>query len=152
MYSIIMFSKKKSTSKIDPEQRDLIEKAQERARQKRKLYQHFILFLIGAVVFIVLNVILDFGKDIKPFGISWFVWAILLWALLFFIHVFNVYVTNKFLGKDWEDKQIERLVAKQEQRISELEQIVEQDHPLPNKTVPLPDKKKPEDPNFPYNT
>ncbi|HET7361069.1 MAG TPA: 2TM domain-containing protein [Salinimicrobium sp.] len=151
-----MFSKKNTTSKIDPEQRQLIENAQRRARQKKKLYLHFIIFLIGAAVFIVLNVVLDVGINFKPFGTDWFVWAIALWGILLLMHVFNVFVTNKFLGKDWEDRQIERLVAKQEKRINELELKVERDYPLPHPTVPQPKKDKSEDgstgPNFPYNT
>lgn len=151
-----MFSKKNTTSKIDPEQRQLIEKAQRRARQKKKLYLHFIIFLIGAAVFIVLNIVFDVGMNFKPFGIDWFVWAIALWGILLLMHIFNVFVTNKFLGKDWEDRQIEHLVAKQEKRINELELKVERDYPLPHPTVPQPKKDNSGDestgPNFPYNT
>lgn len=128
-----MSSKKNSSSKIDPEQRELIERAQERARQKRGLYQHFIVFLIGAVVLILLNVIFEIGQDIKPFGIDWFVWAIIFWGLILLAHVFNVFVTKKFLGKDWENKQVDRLVAKQQRRIEELRRKVEKEHPLPPK-------------------
>lgn len=120
-----MFSKKNNTSKIDPEQRELIERAQERAKQKKRLYQHLIFFLIGAVVFIVLNVILEYGQDIRPFGIDWFVWAILVWGVILLLHVYNVFVTNKFLGKDWEDRQIEKLVTKQRKRMDELQAKVE---------------------------
>lgn len=148
-----MLSKNKSTSKIDPHQRELIEKAQRRARQKRKLYQHFILFLIGAAVFIVLDVIFEIGHTITPFGIDWFVWAIALWAILLLAHIFNVFITHKFLGKDWEDQQIDRLVARQEKRIRELEQKVEREHPLTPPPTPLPeDNEKNRNPDFPYNS
>lgn len=145
---------KKQNSKIDPEQRELIERAQERARQKRRLYQHFIVFLIGAVVLILLNVIFDLGQDIRPFGIDWFVWAIIFWAIILLIHVFNVFITNRFFGKDWENKQVERLVAKQRQRIEELQQKVEKDHPLPQKKEPYipPTTEKPIDPDSPINS
>ena len=127
-----MSSKKKSTA-IDPEQREMIEKAQERAKQKRRLIQHFILFLIGSVVFIILNAILEYGQDIQPFGLDWFVWAIMIWAVLLFVHTYNVFITNRFLGKDWENSQVERLVAKQRKRIEELEKKVEKEHPVPEK-------------------
>ncbi len=147
-------STKKHNSKIDPEQRELIERAQERARQKRKLYQHFIIFLIGAVVLILLNVIFDLGQDIRPFGIDWFVWAIIFWAIILLIHVFNVFITNRFFGKDWENRQVERLVAKQRQRIEELQQKVEREHPLPRKQEPYvpPTTEKPIDPDSPINS
>ncbi|GAB2765926.1 2TM domain-containing protein [Salinimicrobium soli] len=149
-----MSNKKNTSSKIDPEQKRLIERAQERARDKRRLYQHFIVFLIGAVVLILLNVIFDIGQDIKPFNIDWFVWAIIFWAVILLIHAFNVFVTNKFLGKDWENEQVERLVAKQRERIEELQRKVEKEHPLPKKGEPYipPKKEKPIDPDSPLNS
>lgn len=147
-----MNSRKRSTSKIDPEQRELIEKAQARTKQKKRLNQHFILFLIGAAIFIVLNIIFNVGENFIPFGVPWFVWAIAIWAIFLLAHVYNVYVTNKFLGKDWEDRQIDKLVAKQEKRIRELEQKVEREHPVSEPT-PLPEKeRKKNDPDAPYNT
>lgn len=146
-----MFSRKSTSSKIDPEQRELIEKAQDRARQKKRLYQHFIIFLIGSAIFILLNIFFDYGRDVQPLGVDWFVWAILLWAIIFLLHAFNVYVTNKFLGKDWEDRQIEKLVRKQQKRIAELEEKVANDYPLPEKNTPLFPPGKAQDPDSPIN-
>lgn len=149
-----MSTKRKNTSKIDPEQRELIERAQERARQKRRLYQHFIIFLIGAVVLILLNVFFEIGQNVNPFGIDWFVWAIIFWAVILLIHAFNVFITNKFLGKDWENRQVEKLVAKQQRRIEELREKVEREHPLPKKDEPYipPTTKNPIDPDAPINS
>lgn len=157
---------KKNKSSIDPEQREMIEKAQERARQKKRLIQHFIFFLIGSVIFIILNAFLEYGTDIQPFGLDWFVWAIMIWAVILILHAYNVFVTHKFLGKDWENRQIERLVAKQQKRIDELQEKVEKDHPLPNtgtknsyresnpetKSTPEPSHNKPIDPDKPINS
>lgn len=149
-----MMSKKKTSSKIDPEQRELVERAQLRARQKRRLYQHFIVFLLGSVVLILINVIFEIGTDINPFGIDWFVWAIIFWALILLIHVFNVFVTNKFFGREWETEQVDRLVAKQQRKIAELQKQVEKDHPLPRKEEPFipPTTPKPINPDKPTNT
>lgn len=146
--------KKNSSLKIDPEQRELIERAQERARQKKRLYQHFIVFLIGSVVLIVVNLIFDIGRDINPFNIDWWVWLIILWAVLLLIHAYNVYVTNKFMGKDWENKQVDKLVAQQQRRIEELRNKVEKDHPLPKKIEPFipPSTQRPSDPDAPINS
>lgn len=133
--------KKTGTSKIDPEQRELIERAQTRARQKKRLYLHFILFLIGSVLLILLNVIFNFGEDIKPLGIEWFVWIIGIWGLVFLLHMFNVFVTNKFFGKDWENRQVEKLVEKQRVKIENLQKKVEKDHPAPvPKSLQPPDE------------
>ncbi len=126
-----MFSKKKNTSKVDYEQRELYENARQRAKQKKRLFQHFVLFLIGAVFLIVLNVVIGYKEEFKPLGYNWFVWAVMLWALLFLIHFFNVFLVNSFMGKEWEAKQLDRLVKKQKERIAKLQEKVERDHPLP---------------------
>ena len=146
-----MFSKPKSHTKIDPEQRKLFEKAQSRARQKRNLYTHFILFLIGSVIFILLFAAFDVGINLHPFAIDWFVWLIGIWAILLLIHAYNVFVTNKFLGKDWEDRQIERLVEKQQERIAELKEKVEKEHPLPKSEKPWMNRENKIDPDSPLN-
>ncbi|MBO3117097.1 dihydrofolate reductase [Winogradskyella sp. DF17] len=115
-----MFGKKKQTSKIDKEQLELIEYAQKRIKQKKRLYLHFVLFLIGAVFLILANTVLGIGKDFTIAGIDWFVYAILAWLFLFIYHFTNVFITNKFMGKDWEKIQLDKLVNQQQQRIDEL--------------------------------
>jgi magnesium-transporting ATPase (P-type) len=125
-----MFSKKKNTSKLDADQRQLYENARARALQKKRLFQHFVIFLVGAVLLIVLNVVIGYQEDFMPLGYNWFVWAILAWSFFFFIHVINVWVTSSFMGKEWEQKQLEKLVAKQKERIAELQQKVDRDYPL----------------------
>ena len=125
-----MFSKKKNTSKLDADQRQLYENARARALQKKRLFQHFVIFLVGAVLLIVLNVVIGYQEDFMPLGYNWFVWVILAWSFIFIIHVINVWVTNSFMGKEWEQKQLEKLVAKQKERIAELQQKVDRDYPL----------------------
>ncbi len=152
-----MFSKKKSTSKIDYEQRELYENARKRAKQKKRLFQHFVVFLIGAVFLIVLNVIIGYQEDFKPLGYNWFVWAVLLWTLIFLVHFFNVLIINSLMGKDWEARQVDRLVKKQKERIAQLQEKVEREHPLPSSARNInpnePTKRiSPDDPNKPLNT
>ena len=152
-----MFSKKKNESKIDYEQRELYENARSRAKQKKRLFQHFVVFLIGAVFLIVLNVVIGYQEDFKPLGYNWFVWAVLLWTLLFLIHFFNVFIVNSFMGKDWEAKQVDRLVKKQKEKIAELQERVEKEHPAPGRTTPNEPTKplkrtNPENPDTPINS
>jgi ABC-type multidrug transport system fused ATPase/permease subunit len=120
-----MFSKKKPETEVGIEQHELLEHAQKRIKQKKRLFSHFVIFLIGSVFLILINKILKYGEQF-----DWFIWAITAWAFLFIIHAFNVFVTSKFMGQEWERKQRENLVAKQKQRISELQQEVDQDFPL----------------------
>jgi dihydrofolate reductase len=115
-----MFGKKKTVSTIDKDQLELIENAQKRIKQKKRLYIHFVIFLIGAVFLILANTVLGIGKDFKIAGIDWFVYAILAWLFLFVYHFLNVFITNKFMGKDWEKEQLEKLVNQQRQRIDKL--------------------------------
>ncbi|GEQ86891.1 hypothetical protein ULMS_23990 [Patiriisocius marinistellae] len=112
-----MFSKNKNKERIDSESREQYDYARRRIAQKKKLMRHFVAFLAGSVLIIVLN-ILNVGKDILPN--DWWIFAILIWVFIFLIHLFNVFITNKFMDKEWEDKQLEKLKAKQEVRVAEL--------------------------------
>jgi len=101
------------------DQFELFENAQRRQKQKKGLYTHFILFLIGSAFLIIINKVLNVGE---PY--DWFVWAIVAWLFLLSIHFVNVFITHKFMGKEWERQQIEKLVAKQEQEIEKLTEKV----------------------------
>ncbi len=122
-----MFTKKNKEN-IDIEQHELLENAQQRIKQKKRLYFHFVVFLIGSVFLIVVNKILNYGAQY-----NWFVWAITFWAFLFVIHVFNVFVTNRFMGKDWERRQRAKLIARQQKKIAALQEEIDKEIPLPEK-------------------
>lgn len=117
-----MFGKKKIKPAIDQEQLALIKTAEKRIKQKKRLYIHFVLFLIGAVFLILANTVLGIGKNFTIAGLDWFVFAIALWLFLFVYHFITVFVTHSFMGKVWEDEQREALVAKQQKRIEQLKQ------------------------------
>lgn len=131
-----MFSRNKNTSKLDLEQHELLENAQKRVKQKKRLYTHFVVFLVGSVFLVLINKILKYGQEY-----NWFVWAITFWGFLFVLHIFNVFVTNKFMGNDWERSQREKLVAKQKKRIAEMEKEIEEEIKLPTSIEPEPKKK-----------
>ena len=113
-----MFSKKKNTEKLDSESREQYDYARKRIAQKKGLMRHFVFFLAGSILFIILDAILNMGHEVLMPG--WFVWAIIIWAFFLIIHIFNVFITNKFMGKEWEDRQLEKLKAQQEVRVVEL--------------------------------
>ena len=110
------------------EQHEIYENARKRVLQKKQLYYHFVLFLIGSVFLIVLNKILKFGES---FIENWFVWAISFWFILLCLHFINVFFVNRFLGKEWQRKQTEILVAKQEKKIEQLSKKIEKKFPAP---------------------
>lgn len=123
---MLSFGKKK-TPEIDLEQHELLEHAQKRIKQKKRLFTHFVVFLIGSVFLILINKIFKYGDTY-----DWFVWAITVWAFLFALHAFNVFVTQKFMGQEWERQQREKLVAKQKQRIAEIQKEIETEFPISN--------------------
>ena len=114
-----MFSKTKKTERINPEQREQYEYARARINQKKRLMQHFIVFLVGSLLLIIINPVLGIGDDF--FIKNWFVWVILIWAFLLLVHFFNVFIMSTFMGKDWEDRQLEILKNKQEVKIEQLQ-------------------------------
>jgi len=127
-----MFSKKKNTSKLETDQRELYEFLRQRTVQKRRLFQHFVIFLVGAVLLIILNVLIGYRQDFTPLGYDWFVLAILIWTFFILVHFINVFVTDSFMGKKWEQRQLEKLVRKQKDRIAELQKKVDLNYPLPS--------------------
>jgi len=129
-----MFSKSKDTTTNEDREQFLY--AQDRIRQKKRLNQHFVIFLVGSVFIIVLNQFMGVGSEF--FIKNWFVWAILIWAFLFIVHAFNVFVTNSFMGKEWENKQLTKLREKQRKRMIELENKVE--HERKTSSKPLTEK------------
>jgi dihydrofolate reductase len=115
-----MFGKKKQVSTIDKDQLELIENAQRRIKQKKRLYIHFVIFLIGSVFFIVANNFLKLGDTLTLAGQGWWFYLVLAWLLLIIYHFVSVFITNKFMGKDWEKQQLDKLVNQQQQRIDKL--------------------------------
>lgn len=123
-----MFGFKKKTSEIDKEQLERLKYAQKRINQKKRLYTHFLIFLFGATLLIILDVVLDIDQNKKIFGLDWFVITTIGWFLLLIYHFITVFVTHKFMGKQWEQKQLEKLVSKQHERINEMkEQLMKEE-------------------------
>ena len=113
-------TKKKEIPQIDKEQLELIKHAQKRIKQKKSLYTHFILFLIGSVALIVANLGLHIGATFRPLKIDWFVFVVGFWALLLIYHAFRVFVIHRFMGDSWQQEQLDILVAKQKEGIEKL--------------------------------
>ena len=110
-----MFTRKKQPV-IDPEQHELLEHAQRRINQKRRLYHHFVLLLIGAVFLILINKVFKYGE-----AYDWYLWVLAIWIFLFLVHVYNVFVSQRFMGKKWERQQREKLLHKQQERLKKIE-------------------------------
>ena len=95
---------------------ELYEKARKRTKQKKRLYFHFILFLIGSIFFVLLNKVIKFHPEM-----DWYVWAILAWLFFLLLHFNNVFIMNRFFGKEWERLQTENLIQKHKEKLNKLE-------------------------------
>ncbi|SDW09043.1 2TM domain-containing protein [Aequorivita viscosa] len=132
-----MFSKAKKSERIDAEQREQFEYARRRINQKKNLMRHFIAFLVGSILLIIINPVLGYGNE--TLFQDWFIWAILIWAFIFLVHLLNVFVMSSFMGKEWEDRQLEKLKARQTEKIAELQKKVDAEYPL---NIPTPETPK----------
>lgn len=133
--------------------REQYEYARSRIKKKKSLMRHFIFFLAGAILFLIMDLALGFGKVSLPN--NWSSYLILFWFFILLVHALNVFLLNSFMDKEWENRQIEKLKSKQMERILTLQKKVEEEYPisdkslesnLPNQeTIPKPKKTNDED-------
>jgi uncharacterized membrane protein len=107
---------------MEKELHEQYEYARRRLKQKKMLYFHFVIFILGSLFLFISNTYLDHG--INP---NWCIWVITIWLFLFILHFIKVYITDRFMNKNWEREQIDRLVAQQQKRINQLQTQIEKD-------------------------
>lgn len=95
---------------------EIYEKARKRTKQKKRLYFHFVFFLVGSVFLVILNKAVKFHEET-----DWYVWGILVWLFFLVIHGIRVFIMNRFFGKEWERIQTEKLIQKHEEKVAKLE-------------------------------
>ena len=102
--------------KTNSEEYQLYENARKRTQAKKNVYYHFITLIIGCSFMFVVNNWLNIFPEIQ-----WAIWVSVIWGFIFIFHFIQVFITHKFMGKDWEQVQIEKLVKKQQDKITQLE-------------------------------
>ena len=102
---------------MEKELQEQYEYARKRIRQKKVLYFHFILFLLGSLYMYVANALMEVGAPT-----IWYTWVIAGWLLLLILHFIKVYITDRFMNKDWERDQVNKLVTKQQNRLEKIKQ------------------------------
>lgn len=101
---------------MEREQHELYEYARKRLKQKKRLYFHFVVLFIASLFLFVSTKIFNFGVNS-----NWYIWVITIWFFLFILHFIKVFITDRFMNKNWERDQIDRLVALQQKKIEELQ-------------------------------
>ena len=102
------------------QQHELYEYARRRTKQKKRLYFHFVLFFVGSIFIVVIRRLLEVYPEYH-----WDLWVILAWAFFFILHFIRVFITDSFMNKNWERAQIDKLVAKQERKLQQLQSKVD---------------------------
>ncbi|TDD99211.1 2TM domain-containing protein [Flavobacterium cellulosilyticum] len=107
---------------MEKEQHELYEYARKRLNQKKRLYFHFVLLILGSIFLFLANHFLVFG-----YTYNWSIWVITIWAFLFILHFIKIFITDRFMNKNWEREQISRLVALQQKKITEFQVQIEEE-------------------------
>lgn len=102
------------------------EYAKSRIKQRRMVLFHFVVFVFGSIAIYGYNM---WVQNPVETGV-WWGYVVGAWALLVFFHAINIYIINRFMGKAWQEQEIERLVVLQQEKIRELRAKVEKDYPL----------------------
>lgn len=107
---------------MEKENYEQYEYARKRLKQKKGLYYHFVLLIIGSIFLSIANHFLIFG-----YTSNWSIWVITLWVFIFILHFIKVFITDRFMNKNWERQQIDRLMAQQQRKLEQLQSQIEED-------------------------
>ena len=107
---------------MEKELHEKYEYARRRIKQKKRLYYHFVLFVLGSLLLFVAHNFLD-----STVVTDWYLWIITIWLFLFILHFIKIFITDRFMNKDWEREQIDRLVALQKKKLDQLQTQVAND-------------------------
>lgn len=105
---------------INMEDHEHYEYARKRVKQKKRFYYHTILFIVGSLAMLTSNTLFDIGGTTV-----WYPWAISSWLFFLILHFIRVFITDRFMGKDWEREEINKLVLKQEQKSKQIKDKLE---------------------------
>ncbi len=108
---------------METEIHEQYEYARRRLKQKKRLYYHFVMFTLTSLFLFIAAHFFDIGINY-----TWCIWIITIWLFLFILHFIKVFITDRFMNKNWERDQINRLVALQQKKITQLQLKIEEDN------------------------
>jgi uncharacterized membrane protein YcjF (UPF0283 family) len=114
--------KSQKTPNMDNLQHEQYEYARNRIRQKKNVFRHFILLIVGGLFLYVINKCLNVDQ-----ADDWYAWGITLWAFFFVLHFMKVFITDSFMNKNWERHQIDKLVSMQQKKMQKLQAELDAD-------------------------
>jgi|SRR6478609_6955708 len=105
---------------MEKELHEQYEYARNRLRQKKRLYYHFVFFVLSSIFLFTAVYFFETGVELH-----WCIWFITSWLFIFVLHFIKVFITDRFMNKNWERDQIDRLVALQQKKITQLQAKIE---------------------------
>ena len=106
---------------------ELLENAQNRVRQKRNVYRHFIFFLFISGFILFVDLALSVGENLIFFDYSWSIWIVLIWSFILLYHLFDVFVSKRIISKKWVSAQKSHLIKVQQEKIKFLKKDIEKE-------------------------
>jgi len=88
------------------EDEDSYKRAKERVKELKGFYSHLTIYILINILLIVINLVTS------PQSL-WFYWVTVFWGIGILIHAWNIFGHNSLLGKDWEDKKIQKYMDKE---------------------------------------
>jgi hypothetical protein len=85
----------------------------ERYRRARRRVGVLRGFYIHALVYVLVNVALIGLNSMLPQGGWWSVWPLLGWGIGLAAHGASVFAAPNFFGRDWEERKIRELLARE---------------------------------------
>ena len=110
---------------MDQATHEQYEYARRRIKQKKRLYFHFVVFVLGSLTLFLGHNFLN-----STLITEWYLWIITVWLFLFILHFIKVFITDRFMNKDLEREQIDRLVTLQKKKIEQLQAQIANDEPI----------------------
>ena len=83
------------------------EAAKARVKEIRDFYRNLVTYAGVNVLLIIINLITSPGN-------LWFYWVTIFWGIGIVLHASKIFILkDKFLGKEWEEKKIKKMMDKQ---------------------------------------
>jgi len=85
---------------------ELEKRVRKRVKNIREFYTHI-------VVYLMVNALLVVIWHFTGGGFPWFVFVLGGWGIGIVLHWYTVFIEEGLLGKNWEDKKVEKLMEKE---------------------------------------
>ncbi len=83
-------------------------RAHQRVQELKSFYSHLAIYIIGNLGLFLINMLTT------P-DVLWFLWALLGWGIGLGLHAFWLFAGDRFFGKDWEEREIRKILEKEKQ-------------------------------------